>query len=117
MEPYDLNDAINQLMNISFSQKSSRELYFLIKHKWKLNRKSILVKWFYSINIYNMSDIYDIIINSYKRYKDNLPIALDDQIETYHNYYKNIYGSNYLNIMKSKVTPYLRDEVIDNILK
>jgi len=61
-----------------------------IRNNWGLWGESLLKDFFTSYEIFHPDDMSSIIITSYYRYLNNLPINLNEQVEYYKEYWKNI---------------------------
>lgn len=59
-----------------------------IRNEWGLWSKSRLAKWFNAQGVWHPDDMSGIILTSYLRHLHNKPIALDDQIYYYTEYWK-----------------------------
>ena len=101
--PTDLNDAVNQINKVLAEESKLKikkmteedfiaESHFgigltLIRNGWALWSKSRLSKYFNEIGINHPDDMSGIILTSYYRNLNDLPIELEKQIEFYKNYW------------------------------
>ncbi|TVR31510.1 MAG: hypothetical protein EA390_06395 [Balneolaceae bacterium] len=102
--PKDLNDSFDQL-NIILKQddidslralKSEEDLWqyhfglgLWMRNNWRLWGGSRLSTYFNDLGIYHPDDISGIIITSYWRHLNNLPLELDAQIKYYQDFWEN----------------------------
>jgi len=59
-----------------------------MRNNWGLWKGSVLSEWFEDRGIWHPDDMSGIILTSYWRYLNNLPLGLDEQIESYQHYWK-----------------------------
>ncbi|MBI9056032.1 MAG: hypothetical protein JEY96_19805 [Bacteroidales bacterium] len=104
--PVDLNEALlylecnwNESDKESFSKMTEREASanyhfgtgMSIRNSWGLwNGDTEIVKYFHSLGIYHPDDISGIIITSFHRYLNKKELKLDDQVNYYKTYWKNL---------------------------
>lgn len=107
--PIDLEDSFNQLNKLLSpedidtikSKKSEDDLVDLhfglglwMRNNWGLWRGSRLNKYFNDLGIYHPDDISGIILDSYWRRLNDLPIKLEEQIKYYQDYWEEMENSN-----------------------
>lgn len=120
MIPKNLNEAIKELDK--FVSGKNTELNGMgIRNSWGLWGESDLSMWFYNYNIFHADDMSSIIIESYRRMVNSIPIDLDEQISIYHNHWRKIYGENHIELMRKQSPIYKRiierDEKIEKVTK
>ena len=107
--PEDLEDTFNQLdqllstedIDTLKSKQSENDLVdyhfglgLWMRNKWGLWQGSRLSKYFNDVGVFHPDDISGIILHSYWRRLNELPINLEEQIKYYQDYWKNIEKSN-----------------------
>lgn len=107
--PVDLEDSFVQLdqllspedIDTLKSKQSEDDLYVYhfglglwMRNNWGLWRGSRLNKYFNELGIFHPDDISGIILDSYWRRLNNLPIKLEEQIKYYQDYWKEMEHSN-----------------------
>ncbi len=105
----DLEDSFNQLdqllspgeIDTLKSKKSEDDLVdyhfglgLWMRNNWGLWRGSRLNKYFNDLGIYHPDDISGIILDSYWRRLNGLPIKLEEQIKYYQDYWEEMENSN-----------------------
>lgn len=61
-----------------------------IRNNWSLWKDSRLTKWFNDKGIYHPDDMSGIIITSFWRHLNSVPIRLDEQVKFYQDYWKKV---------------------------
>lgn len=104
--PKDLNEAINilyfhlnneldSIARTPINEYIKTEQFGLgrfLRNEWNLNSGSELQIWFNQIGINHSEDMSNIILTSFHRKLNNIPIDLDGQINTFKIYW-NIHNS------------------------
>jgi hypothetical protein len=96
--PKNLNEAL-EWFNIHLSRKAIEQirettdgchfgLGMNLRNEWGLWYDSPLAQYFNSIGIYNADDMSGIILESYHRLLNGLPINLDEQVKSYKEYWE-----------------------------
>ena len=118
MIPTTLDEAIDELVKLNIKPDEINKPY--IRNKWELWNGSDLAQWFYLKEIYHADDMSSIIVLSYERYINNIPINLESQIKFYQKYWEKAIGPNHLKVMKSNISINItttRELKINEILK
>ena len=89
----NLDDFKNMIVSAQDSTSLHFSLGMKLRNEWNLweddeNKKSDLVKFFNSIDIYHADDMSGIILESYRRFQEGKPLDIEEQVTVYKEHWK-----------------------------
>ena len=85
-----VRNAVKNMDELEFVSMAHFSFGMWIRNNWQLWGGSRLSKYFNNMGIYHPDDMSSIIIISYHRYLNNVPIELEDQLQYYYTYWEEV---------------------------